>query len=182
MSRIGKKPIIIPNGVTVSLTGQQVKAKGPKGELEYGVHPLVKIDRDDDNLVLNIADIGSKAEKELWGTNRQLVANIITGVKDGYTKVLEINGVGYKAEVKDGKLVLNVGYSHPVEFPLPDGVKAQVEKNVITLVSIDKQLLGEIAAKIRQIRPPEPYKGKGIKYMEEVIKRKAGKQVKTAAA
>ena len=182
MSRIGKKPILIPAGVAIKLDGQKVMAKGPKGELEYNVHPMVKIARNDGSLVLNIDNISNKQQKELWGTNRQLVNNIVVGVKDGYVKVLEINGVGYKAEVKGQQLILNVGYSHPVTFPLPEGVKAQVEKNVITLESIDKRLLGETAANIRKIRKPEPYKGKGIKYAEEIIKRKAGKQVKTAAA
>ncbi len=178
MSRIGKKPIQIPDGVTVTINGQQITAKGPKGELSYTVHPHVKIAQQDQTLVLTIDNSDNKKDRALWGTNRQLVANILIGVSQGYTKQLEINGVGYRAEVKGQVLVLNVGYSHPVEFKLPEGVSAKVEKNLITLESIDKQLLGETAANIRKIRKPEPYKGKGIKYVDEVILRKAGKQVK----
>lgn len=178
MSRIGKKPIQIPDGVTVTINGQQVTAKGPKGELSYTIHPHVKIAQQDQTLVLTIDNPDNKKDRALWGTNRQLVANILIGVSQGYTKQLEINGVGYRAEVKGQVLVLNVGYSHSVEFKLPEGVSAKVEKNLITLESIDKQLLGETAANIRKIRKPEPYKGKGIKYVDEVILRKAGKQVK----
>ncbi|MFH1890410.1 MAG: 50S ribosomal protein L6 [Candidatus Kuenenbacteria bacterium] len=180
MSRIGKKPIKIPVGTTVNIDGQVVTAKGPKGELSYKVHPSVKIGKKDNSLELSISRVEDKKEKELWGTNRQIVNNVIIGVSDGYTRQLEINGVGYKAELKGNILALHVGYSHSIEFELPEGVIARVEKNVITLESIDKQLLGETAARIRKVRKPEPYKGKGIKYMEEVIRRKAGKQVKVA--
>ncbi len=178
MSRIGKKPVPIPSGVTVAIDGQIVTAKGPKGELSYQVHPHVKVVQQDQQIILTIANPDNKKDKALWGTNRQLIANILTGVSQGYQKQLEINGVGYRAEVKGNILILNVGYSHPVEFKLPEGVAAKVEKNVITLESIDKQLLGETAANIRKVRKPEPYKGKGIKYVDEVILRKAGKQVK----
>jgi large subunit ribosomal protein L6 len=179
MSRIGKKPIQIPAGVEVKLDGQTVTARGPKGELVYQVHPHVSIKQDSQTLILSIPDTENKKDKALWGTNRQLVQNILIGVSQGYQRQLEINGVGYRAEVKGDTLVLNVGYSHPVEFKLPAGVSAKVEKNLITLEGIDKQLVGETAANIRKIRKPEPYKGKGIKYVEEVIIRKAGKQVKS---
>lgn len=178
MSRIGKKPIQIPDGVTVNIDGQKVTAKGPKGELVHEVHPHVKVVQQDQMIILTIDNPNNKKDKALWGTNRQLIANILTGVSQGYTKQLEINGVGYRVEIKGNTLVLNVGYSHLVEFKLPEGVTAKVEKNLITLEAIDKQLLGETAANIRKIRKPEPYKGKGIKYVDEVILRKAGKQVK----
>lgn len=179
MSRIGKKPIIIPDNTTVKLDGQLVSVKGPKGELQYNVHPHVKIEQQDKNIILTINNPDNKQDKALWGTNRQMVANLITGVTEGYKKQLEINGVGYKAELKGETLVLYVGYSNPVEYKIPQDVTASVEKNIITLESINKQLLGETAASIRKIRKPEPYKGKGIKYVDEIILRKAGKQVKT---
>ncbi|NCP17091.1 50S ribosomal protein L6 [Candidatus Kuenenbacteria bacterium CG_4_9_14_3_um_filter_39_14] len=179
MSRIGKKPIDLPSAVAVNLNGQVVHAQGPKGELEYVVHPHVKIEQKENKLELTIENIDNKYDKALWGTNRQMVANIITGVSQGYTKQLEINGVGYKAELKGDTLVLAVGYSHPVNYKLPPSVTASVEKNIITLKSINKQLLGETAASLRKIRKPEPYKGKGIKYIDEIILCKAGKQVKT---
>lgn len=182
MSRVGKKPIEIPQGVTLKVEGQKVSAKGSKGELEYQVHPSVLVEQKENEVLLSIKDIEDKKEKELWGTNRQMVNNIIEGVNNGYSRVLEINGVGYKAELKGTTLVLHVGYSHAVEFALPDGVTVKVEKNVITIEGIDKQLVGETAARIRKVKKPEPYKGKGIKYMEEVIRRKAGKQVKGADA
>ncbi len=179
MSRIGKKPIEISAEVTVKLDGQLVTVKGPKGELSYKVHPRIKIEQADSTITLTIEDLKNKKDKALWGTNRQLVANLITGVSTGFSKQLEINGVGYKWELQGKKLVLRVGFSHPVEFDIPENVTAKVEKNLLTLESIDKQLIGEIAAKIRKIKKPEPYKGKGIKYVDEVIIRKAGKQVKS---
>ena len=182
MSRIGKKPIDIPAEVTIKLDGQLVSVKGPKGELSYEVHPRVIIEQADNVLNLSIKDTSDKKDKALWGTNRQLVANLITGVTVGFSKQLEINGVGYKWELKGDILVLHVGFSHPVEFKIPTTITASIEKNVITLTSMDKQLLGETAASIRKIRKPEPYKGKGIKYMTEIIIRKAGKQVKTSGS
>lgn len=181
MSRIGKKPITIPEGVTVKIEGQFISAKGPKGELTYEVNKKVKIEQVENEIILTIPDETDKEAKALWGTNRQMVANIIDGVKEGYQKKLEINGVGYKAEVKGNILVLSVGYSHPVEFKIPEGITASVEKNLITIEGIVKQQVGEIAANIRKVRKPEPYKGKGIKYIDEIIIRKAGKQVKSGA-
>ena len=181
MSRIGKKPIHIPDGVSLKIDDNQVSVSGPKGELSYTVHPRINFSQQDNQLFLTIADINNKKDKALWGTNRQMLANLIIGVTQGFTKDLEIKGVGYKAEVKGDNLVLNVGYSHAVEFKIPQSVTVKVEKNIIKLESIDKQLLGQTAASIRKIRKPEPYKGKGIKYVDEVILRKAGKQVKTGA-
>ena len=181
MSRIGKKPIEIPQDVKVKIDGQVIHVRGPKGELEYALHPHVKIEQKENKLELTIKNTDDKFDKALWGTNRQMVANLIIGVSQGYSKQLEINGVGYKAELKGNTLVLAVGYSHPINFKLPPNVTVNVEKNIITLQSINKQLLGETAASLRKIRKPEPYKGKGIKYVDEIIVRKAGKQVKTTA-
>lgn len=181
MSRIGKKPIIIPSGVNIEIKGNLVKAKGSKGELSCTVNDALGITRQDDKLILTPKNGKSKNIGALWGTNRQILHNTVVGVKDGFQRKLEINGVGYKAEVQGNKIILSVGYSHPVDFELPASVSALVEKNLITLESIDKQLVGETAARLRKIRKPEPYKGKGIKYLEETIKRKAGKQVKAAA-
>ncbi|HOY11300.1 MAG TPA: 50S ribosomal protein L6 [Candidatus Paceibacterota bacterium] len=181
MSRIGKKPITIPAGVTVTISGHDLKAKGPKGELTYSVHPRLQIEQKDNELILNIADKTNLTDRALWGTMRQTVANTITGVSTGYRQQLEIKGVGYKAEVKGQMLILAVGYSHPVEFKLPAGITGSVEKNIITLEGINKEVLGETAANIRKIRKPEPYKGKGIRYIDEVVLRKAGKQVKSSS-
>ena len=180
MSRIGKKPIQIPDKVTVQINGQLVSIKGPKGTLDYSVHPSIRIKQKDNQLVVSIANLTDKKANALWGTNRQMVANLITGVTEGYSKQLEINGVGYKAELQGDSLILKVGYSHSVEFKLPPDVTVQVKKNIINLESINKQLVGETAANIRKIKKPEPYKGKGIKYADEIILRKAGKQVKGA--
>ncbi len=179
MSRIGKSPIQIPDKTTVELDGQLVVAKGPKGEMSYTLNSNLKAEKKDNQLTIAIANPKKKYINALWGTNRQRVANIIDGVSHGFKKQLEINGVGYKADLQGKKLVLNVGYSQPVEFEVPEQVEAKVEKNIITLESADKELLGETAAQIKHIRKPEPYKGKGIKYVGEQIIRKAGKQVKT---
>lgn len=181
MSRIGKKPITIPSGVETSFHDHVLKCHGPKGELSCQVHPLVNVEQKDNTLEVTIQDKENLTQKALWGTMRQIIANNILGVLNGYTKQLEIKGVGYKAEIKGDTLVLSVGYSHNVDFPLPPGIKGSVEKNIITLEGIDKQLLGETAANIRKVRKPEPYKGKGIRYVEEVVLRKAGKQVKSGA-
>ncbi|OGG89425.1 50S ribosomal protein L6 [Candidatus Kuenenbacteria bacterium RIFCSPLOWO2_12_FULL_42_13] len=181
MSRIGKKPINIPAGVTVSVKDNLLQVKGPKGELSYHLHPLVHLEQKDNLLQLTIDNKNNQNERALWGTMRQITANLVNGVVNGYQERLEIKGVGYKAEMRGGALILAVGFSHPVEFPLPAGVQVTVDKNIITLESTNKELLGETAANIRKIKKPEPYKGKGIKYIEEIIIRKAGKQVKTSA-
>ncbi|MBI4049719.1 MAG: 50S ribosomal protein L6 [Candidatus Doudnabacteria bacterium] len=178
MSRIGKKPIAIPSGVTAEIKERTLKVKGPKGELSLEIHPKVKLNKQDSELLVEINDKESKQEKALWGLFRSLVNNMVLGVTTGFVKNLEINGVGYKAAVSAKKLVLNLGYSHPVELAIPAGLEAKVEKNVITVSGADKQAVGQFAAVVRQTRPPEPYKGKGIKYADEVIRRKAGKVVK----
>ena len=174
MSRIGKKPITIPKGVTVTLDDERVAVKGPKGSLETRRHPLVDIAETDGTLVFTRHN-DSKPCRAAHGLMRALCANMVTGVSAGFERKLEINGVGYRAEVQGKKMTLQLGYSHPVEYELPEGISASVEKNVVTLAGIDKEALGAAAAKIRSFRPPEPYKGKGIKYMEEQLLRKVGK-------
>jgi len=180
MSRIGKNPIDIPEGVQVTIEKQIVRVKGPKGELEQEIHPAIGIEQKDKQLSFTIADENYKKANAFWGLYRSLVNNIIIGVTEGFQKQLEINGVGYKASSSGKKLTLNVGYSHPVEFEMPEGIEAKVDGNIITISGINKQQVGEVAANIRKIRKPEPYKGKGIKYIDEVIIRKVGKAAKTA--
>jgi len=175
MSRIGKKPVQLPDKVQVTLNGDIVQVKGPKGNLERQVHPAVIIEKKDSVLEFRTDD-NDKKKVALQGLFRSLIANMVTGVSSGYEKQLVLAGIGYRAETRGNNLVLNVGYSNPVEYVLPDGVNAMVENNTkITLSAIDKELLGQTAANIRDIRPPEPYKGKGIMYADERIMRKAGK-------
>jgi len=181
MSRIGKQPISVPSGVTVTVDASGVKVKGPKGALAAAVSPLVELKLDGN--VLNVSRCeDSREARSVHGLTRKLVANMVTGVSQGFRRVLEINGVGYRAEAKGSALQLALGYSHPILFPLPQGVQAKVDKQtVVTLEGADRQVLGETAAAIRKLRPPEPYKGKGIKYAEERIRRKAGKAVGAAS-
>jgi large subunit ribosomal protein L6 len=174
MSRIGKKPIVVPEKVNVSMDGTLVKVKGPNGELSLDHHPMVKVEQQDKELVVNPVD-GSNKARALWGLTRTLIDNMVVGVTQGFTKNLEFNGVGYKAAVSGNKLTLNLGYSHPIDYELPEGVAAKVVKNTIEISGADKSLVGFVAAKVRSFRPPEPYKGKGIKYADEHIIRKAGK-------
>jgi len=175
MSRIGKKPIEIPSGVTVEVTGDVIKVSGPKGSLSQKFSKGVSIEVTDTRIEVKSAD-GSRKARSFQGLYRALVSNMVQGVSESISKTLEINGLGYRAEVEGSTLVLNVGYSHPVRYELPEGISASVEKNtVITVTGIDKQLVGQVASEIRSIRKPEPYKGKGIKYANEQIKRKAGK-------
>lgn len=175
MSRIGKKPINIPKGVTVTLNGQNIKVKGPKGELETQFHPNMSIEVKDDVLTVTRPN-DQKENKALHGLTRALIQNMIVGVTDTYQKTLDIVGVGYRAELKGSNLLLNIGFSHPIYFMPPDGVTLQAPTQTQVVISgIDKQLVGMVAAKIRSIRKPEPYKGKGIKYSDEQIQRKAGK-------
>lgn len=182
MSRVGKKPVVIPAGVTVELKDETLKVKGPKGELLLAVHPKVSIAHTDSELTVSVKKPDVKAEKALWGLFRALINNMVTGVTTGFSKVLEINGVGYKASLSGTKLVMALGYSHPIEMEVPKGLEAKVEKNVITITGIDRQLVGQFAAEVRSQREPEPYKGKGIKYSDETIRRKAGKVVKAVGA
>jgi large subunit ribosomal protein L6 len=175
MSRIGKAPIPIPDKVTITLDGLAVTVKGPRGELRRTLPEGVSISREDNTLVVAPSN-GSRRSRERHGLCRTLVANMVEGVSTGFTRKLEIIGVGYRAQVQGRKLVVNAGYSHPVEMLPPEGVSFAVENNTQVLVSgADKELVGNEAAKVRAIRPPEPYKGKGIKYEGERILRKAGK-------
>jgi large subunit ribosomal protein L6 len=178
MSRIGKKPIVIPNGVQVTQNGQKVAVKGPKGNLEVEIHPKVQVTIADNEVTVDVKNHENKLERSLWGLSRSLVANAVQGVVSGYEKKLEINGVGYRGSVTGKTITLLLGFSHPVEMEVPEGLTAAIEKNVITITGIDKQMVGEFAAKVRAKKKPEPYKGKGIKYSDEVIIRKAGKVVK----
>jgi len=176
MSRVGKKPILIPANVEVKIEGQKVIIKGPKGELSREIRPEVQIElRDGKICVFSKAE--TKKIKSFWGLSRNLLANMIEGVVNGYEKKLEIEGLGFKAVVEGENLVLTVGFTLPVKIKAPTGIKFLVEKNVITVSGIDKGLVGQIASTIRKSKPPEPYKGKGIKYAGEVIRRKVGKKV-----
>lgn len=175
MSRVGKKPIVIPDNTTVNYTDGTITVKGKNGTLTQVVHPKVelKIEKDQMNVVPKDNERKTVA---LQGMVRSLINNMVVGVSQGFERALEINGIGYRAEAKGKSIVFNLGYSHPIDFSLPQGIEATVEKNnVVKLTGFDKQLLGQTAARIRQLRPPEPYKGKGIKYAEEHIQRKAGK-------
>jgi large subunit ribosomal protein L6 len=174
MSRIGKKPVPIPKGVTVNIKDGQIAVKGPKGELRRALPGGVTVQVQSDKIVATRGDDG-RINRAKHGLVRALVANMVTGVTTGFTRELEINGVGYKAEAKGKSVTFTLGYSHPIDFPLPGGIEAKVEKNRVILSGVDRELLGQTAAKVRSLRPPEPYKGKGIKYVEETILRKAGK-------
>lgn len=177
MSRIGKKPIPLPNGVDATVTSSSVSVKGPKGTVTVPLHAAVTVAMENDPkaLVVSVKDTESVEQRALWGLTRQLIANAVQGVQTPFEKSLEFVGVGYKVALAGRTLNVEAGFSHPVPFALPEGIDAKVEKQVVTLTGVDKHLVGETAAQIRRIRPPEPYKGKGIKYTTETIRRKAGK-------
>jgi large subunit ribosomal protein L6 len=179
MSRIGKKPVEIPKGVDVKIQGCLLKVKGPKGELSWEHPEKMKIKVEGDKAVVERPD-DSKSSRAFHGLVRSLLQNMVTGVSEGYRKKMEIVGVGYKAQVQDNKIMFALGYSHPVEYVLPEGIKAEVDKKQVqlTLQGIDKQQIGQAAADIRRLRPPDSYKGKGIRYAGERIKLKAGKAAK----
>ena len=178
MSRIGKRPISLPAKVTVSIDGQTVSVKGPKGQLERTLPDEVTVGQEGETIVVKRVD-DSRVARACHGLSRTLVANMVEGVEKGFEKKLEIQGVGYRAQVKGKNLILNVGYSQPVEVVPPEGISLAVEANTnVTVSGIDKEIVGNIAAKIRDVRPPEPYKGKGIRYAGEYIRRKAGKSGK----
>lgn len=182
MSRIGRKPVRIPKGVKVEVKNGAVKVTGAKGELSVAIHPDVTVEvKGEDVLVTRHADL--KEQRSLHGLFRALIANMVTGVTTGFSRKLELVGVGYRAELKGKVLQLALGYSHPIAFRAPDSIKIEAPTQTsITVSGIDKQLVGLVAAKIRSLRPPEPYKGKGIKYEGEYIRRKAGKTAATAGA
>jgi len=174
MSRIGKRPIPITKDVEVKINGDMMTVKGPKGVLQRRIHNKIKVEINDENLMLTVSD-NHRETRALHGLFGALVLNMVTGVTKGFEKALEIVGVGYRAELKGRTVIFNLGYSNPVHFELPDGIDANVDKNKVLLTGIDKELLGRTAEKIRSLRKPEPYKGKGIKYADEMIRRKAGK-------
>ena len=175
MSRIGDQPVPIPDGVDVTVDGTRVTASGPKGELEESFHPDMEIELSDGELVVR-RPTDHKRHRSLHGLTRSLLENMVEGVDQGYERALEIQGVGYRVQKRGNKLVLNLGFSHDVEFEIPDGIEIDVESATeFTVRGPDKQQVGEVAAAIREIRPPEPYKGKGIRYEDEDVRRKAGK-------
>ena len=174
MSRVGKMPIPLPTNVSVDFQEDVLILKGPLGELRRRIHPTVRVHTEDGKILVSVEEPGKKA-KALHGLYRALIFNMVTGVSKGFERVLDIVGVGYRAELAGRTATFHLGYSHPVQFELPQGVDAKIEKTKITLNGIDKELVGRTAAKIRDFRKPEPYKGKGIKYAEETIRRKAGK-------
>jgi large subunit ribosomal protein L6 len=183
MSRIGKKPILIPENVQVKIENQEIIVKGPKGEIRRQLPQELKVEVKDKEIKVFPAIQRKKMKKikSLWGTYRQLIFNMIEGVTKGFEKKLEIVGVGYKASLDKNDLILEVGFSHPVRIECPEGIKFSVEKNIISVSGIDKELVGEVAAKIRRVKPPDPYKGKGIRYLGEVIRQKLGKKAIAAA-
>lgn len=175
MSRVGRKPIPIPSGIDVKVDKNSVSVKGPKGQLKQDFHPRIGINIDAGNILVSRSS-DDKLDRSLHGLTRSIISNMITGVTKGYEKALEISGVGYRAQVQGRSLMLTLGFSHPVEFKLPEGIDAAVDKQTnITIKGIDKYLVGQVAANIRGLKPPEPYKGKGIKYSDEVVRRKEGK-------
>lgn len=193
MSRIGKKPIKVPEGVKVEVKGQHVKVSGKLGDLEMDVVDSIKVDYDESEGVITLVNDrpDSRKRKQMHGTMRALIANMVTGVKDGFEKKMEIYGTGYNVQEKSGKLVFQLGYCHPVEFKLPKNVKVNIEVDAtrgnevpakFSLVGPNKAVLGELAAEIRAARPPEPYQGKGIRYADEHVQRKEGKAFATGAA
>lgn len=183
MSRIGKQPVVLPSNVKASVQGQKLSLEGPKGKLSTQVHSSVSVKVEDGKIICSISDKANAQSRALHGLARSLIANMVEGCSTAFRKELEINGVGFRANVKGRILEMSLGYSHPVNFNIPEGITVTVDKlTKIILEGPDKQILGQTAAEIRSIRPPEPYKGKGVKYVTEVIRRKAGKSAATGAA
>ena len=177
MSRIGKQTVGVPSGVTANIDGQTVSVKGPKGELSFVVNDACKVEMTDDGIKVEPHNDDDKRSRSMWGMSRTMVANIIAGVSEGFEKKLEINGVGYRAAVQGKNLQLALGFSHDVIYPIPEGIDIKCPKPTeITITGIDRQRVGQVAAEIRRYRPPEPYKGKGVKYADEYIVRKEGKK------
>jgi large subunit ribosomal protein L6 len=178
MSRVGKKPVIIPSGVKVEKKDLTLTVTGPKGTLVLPLHPKVKIEITEKEVTVDVAGKENKREKALWGLFRALIQNLMDGVTKGFEKKLEVIGVGFKVAMQGTKIVMALGFSHPVEVEIPKGITVTVDKNTISITGADKQQVGQFAAEIRELKKPEPYKGKGIKYIDEVVIRKAGKVVK----
>lgn len=182
MSRVGKKIISVPEKVEIKIQDQEILVKGPKGELKQFLPDFVKIEIKDNQLKVLVEKPEEKKQRACWGTFARLIFNMIQGVTQGFEKKLELVGVGYKAEKQGDKIILNVGFSHQIEYLIPENIEAKVEKRTIIIRGIDKQLVGETAAQIRKFKKPEPYKGKGIRYSDEIVRRKAGKKVAGAGA
>ena len=180
MSKIGKQPVLIPAGVTVEVTGHTVTVTGPKGTMKRHFAPEINVAVTDGKVVVTAKGTG-KYVMALFGTTRALINNDVTGVSNGWSKKLELVGTGFRADVAGGELSLTIGYSHPVKIKAPEGITFKVEKTIITVDGFDRELVGQVSADIRSARPPEPYKGKGIKYIDEVIRRKPGKAAATKA-
>ena len=178
MSRIGKLPVMIPAGVKFSCSNNEISVEGPKGKLQLTIRPEIEVENKDNTVTLKRkGDLNF--DKSLHGLYRVLIFNMVEGVTKGYEKKLEINGTGFKATMQGKKIVFNLGYSHPIEFDIPDGIKIVIEENTkLSISGIDKQLVGYVAAEIRRMKPPEPYKQKGVKYSDEIVKKKAGKAAK----
>lgn len=175
MSRIGKKTIILPKKVQADIKGSLISIEGPKGQLSYQLSKWIKIKQESNKIELCIDNI-NKESKSLYGLSRTIINNMVIGVSKGFVKRLEIHGVGYRAQIEDENLILNVGYSHPVKITSQKGISIEIENNTQIIISgINKEIVGQIAARIREVRPPEPYKGKGIRYFGEKVKRKVGK-------
>ena len=176
MSRIGKKPILIPENVEIKIENQKVKILGPKGELEREIRPEIRVELKEGKIFV-LPKIETKKTKAFWGLTRTLLANAIEGVTCGFEKKLQIEGLGFRANLEEDNLVLKVGFTNPIKLKTPEGIRFSIEKNIITVSGIDKELVGKTAAKIRKVKPPEPYKGKGIRYLGEVVRKKVGKKV-----
>jgi large subunit ribosomal protein L6 len=182
MSRIGKQPVILPEKVNATVDGRTVTVTGPKGSLTQTFNEAVTIKLGDVEgqraLTVEVANADLVNERAQWGTARAIIANMVEGVVNGFTKTLEVNGVGYRVSLSGKKLVLTLGFTHDINVDVPEGITATVDKNVITITGADRQMVGELAASVRALKKPEPYKGKGVKYADEVIRRKAGKAAK----
>ena len=176
MSRVGRKPIAIPSGVEINISGSKVRVKGSKGELEREFNPNMKIENQDGQVIVSRPD-DNRTNRAMHGLTRALLSNMVTGVSEGFTKQLNVVGVGYKVDLKGKDLVMQLGFSHPVNYPAPKGIEFEVDPkaNTIKVKGTDKQQVGQVSAEIRKFRPPEPYKGKGVMYADERIRRKAGK-------
>ncbi len=179
MSRIGKKPIQIPENIEAKIEGQKIVIKGPKGELFREIRPEIKVEIKENQILVSPKD-ETKKTKAFWGLTRALIANMVLGTTEGYEKKLEIQGLGFKASIEGEEIVLSVGFSHLVRIKAPQGIKFSVEKNIIIVSGIDKEKVGLFASKIKKVKPPEPYKGKGIRYQGEIIKKKVGKKATTS--
>jgi len=176
MSRIGKKPVVIPQGIEVNIQDNEISVKGPKGTLVFEHNPQVKVEAKDGTIIVAILK-KTKQAPAIWGTTARIISNMITGVSQGFSKKLELNGVGYRMNLQGKKLTLALGFSHPVEKEIPEGLEIKIEQNTVTISGIDKQRVGQFTAELRALKPVEPYKGKGFRYAGEIVRKKEGKKV-----